>query len=81
MTEWNVLSETVHKHVYTVNKQVLIKRRDWCSNNSKELRSEKHHATTAIMLMRDFNDFTQLYSGHVIRAMGYQRHHDPRLVL
>jgi len=24
---WNVLNETVHKHVYTVNKQVLIKRR------------------------------------------------------
>jgi len=47
---WNVLNETVHKHVYAVNKQVtvLMKRRDWCSNNRKELRSEKTHATTAI---------------------------------
>jgi len=35
---WNVLKETVHKYVYAVNKQVLIKRRDWC----KELRSNKN---------------------------------------
>jgi len=32
-----MLNETVNKHVYAVNKQVLIKRRDWC----KELRLEK----------------------------------------
>ena len=38
-----VLDGTVHKHVYTVNKQVLMKRRDWCTNNSKELRSETTH--------------------------------------
>jgi len=25
---WNVLNETVHRHVYAVNKQVFKKRRD-----------------------------------------------------
>ena len=34
---WNVLNETVPRHVYAVNKEVLINIRDWC----KELRSEK----------------------------------------
>ena len=25
---WNVLNETVHRHVYAVNKRVFLKRRD-----------------------------------------------------
>ena len=39
---WSMLNETVHKHVHTVNKRLSMKRRDWCTNNSKELRSESH---------------------------------------
>jgi len=46
---WIVLYGTVHKHVYTVHKQVLVMRRNWCTNMSKELRSETHyHRTTVI---------------------------------
>jgi len=46
---WNVLNGTVHKHVYTVNKQVLVKRRNRFTNNSKERRSETH-VTDAIVV-------------------------------
>ena len=35
----NVLNETVHRHVYAVNKQVFKKRRDARRNNER-------HATT-----------------------------------
>jgi len=43
-----MLNETIQKHVYAANKQVLIKRRDWWSKLRKELRSEKSHTTTAV---------------------------------
>ena len=44
----NIITLISHFHcnIYTVNKQVLVKRRDWCINNSKELRLETHSAPT-----------------------------------
>jgi len=58
---WNVLSETVHKHVYTVNKQALIKRTDWCSNNSNG------PITIAIRARFDYDSATTRYEMSTIR--------------
>jgi len=69
---WNVLSETVHKHVYTVNKQVLIKRRDWCSNNSNgpitiAIRARFEYDSTTIQLRFGYNTLRDAYDSSAIQ--------------